>query len=153
MPTKCRSKSAIRQEVVECAINFLDSRLNFEQNNLLTNIKQLMNASTITAFIASGKLHSNHGLISNLRPLRGKLADTDIEHNNKPIRASCNFVSFLCCLGSNLVAQLFPNEVGSFTDDVCECWDALSAVRTLPGDEGCSLTNRLRQMLPHSKGY
>ena len=54
--TKYRSKTAIRQEVVESAINFLNARLDTEQNDLLNSIKALMQSSTIASFIASGKM-------------------------------------------------------------------------------------------------
>ena len=57
-------------------------------------------------------------------------------------------------VGKKLVTQLFPDEVGMFVDDVCETWDVLSSVPTLPAgtEEGISLSNRLRQLLPVSKG-
>lgn len=56
--------------------------------------------------------------------------------------------------GSIIVEQLFPDELGTFSDEVCEHWDDISDIPHLPAgsDEGSSVAVRLRQMLPTAKG-
>lgn len=56
--------------------------------------------------------------------------------------------------GLILSAMMFPGEDGQFTDDVCEQWKVISDVPYLPvgTDLGCSLSVRLRQLLPITTG-
>ncbi len=55
VPTKSRSKDAIRQEIVESAINYLNTRLDETQDGLLREIRTLLESSTCGSFIASGR--------------------------------------------------------------------------------------------------
>ena len=56
--------------------------------------------------------------------------------------------------GINLSARLFPGKDGIFADEACEQWNAISDVPHLPAgaDLGCSLSVRLRQLLPVTTG-
>lgn len=56
--------------------------------------------------------------------------------------------------GILLSGKLFPGEDGTFADEVCEQWNTISDVPYLPtgADLGCSLSVRLRQLLPITTG-
>lgn len=56
--------------------------------------------------------------------------------------------------GILLSGKLFPGEDGTFADEVCEQWNTISDVPYLPtgADLGCSLSVRLRQLLPVTTG-
>lgn len=56
--------------------------------------------------------------------------------------------------GTTFSARLFPGQDGTFTDEACEQWNTISNVPYLPvgADLGCSLSVRLRQLLPLCTG-
>ena len=56
--------------------------------------------------------------------------------------------------GASLVEDLYPEEMNNFADCVCECWDFIAELPSLPmnTDCGCILSTRLRQLLPVTKG-
>ena len=56
--------------------------------------------------------------------------------------------------GRQLVVDLFPDEIAQFADFVCDASDAISNLPTLPAnsDVGCTLTTKLRQMIPVCSG-
>lgn len=56
--------------------------------------------------------------------------------------------------GITFSARLFPGQEGTFADEACEQWNTISDVPYLPAgaDLGCSLSVRLRQLLPLSTG-
>lgn len=56
--------------------------------------------------------------------------------------------------GITLSARLFPLQDGVFADEACEQWNTISAIPHLPtgSDLGCSLSVRLRQLLPVTTG-
>lgn len=56
--------------------------------------------------------------------------------------------------GLILSDKLFPGEDGNFADEACEQWNTISDVPYLPAgaDLGCSLSVRLRQLLPVTTG-
>jgi hypothetical protein len=56
--------------------------------------------------------------------------------------------------GSPLVEDLFPGELTNFANSVCEAWEWINELPHLPpeADRGCSLSTRLRQMLPITHG-
>lgn len=60
----------------------------------------------------------------------------------------------LYCLGKLLAENLFPNDIGTFVDDCCDCWEAIANVPQLPvgSDEGAALSSRLRKLIPIAKG-
>ena len=56
--------------------------------------------------------------------------------------------------GLQIVNDLFPDESASFADSVCNAWETISSLPTLPpnADLGCILAAKLRQMIPISGG-
>ena len=56
--------------------------------------------------------------------------------------------------GLLLCKRLFPGREGQFADECCDQWESISAVPHLPegSDAGCSMSSRLRKLLPVTSG-
>lgn len=104
-----RNRNAIRQEVIQCSVNFLSERLCVEQDQVMQSMRAILEAKTVSEMIDAG---------------------------------------------TPLVQDLFPGEVTSFADCICEQWDTISSLPILPEstDRGCALSTRLRQYLRVSRG-
>jgi len=56
--------------------------------------------------------------------------------------------------GRSLVEYLFPDKVSDFVEDASDCWNDIQNIPSLPpgSDVGANLSNRLRKLLPITKG-
>ena len=55
VPTNHRKVSAIRVEIIEGALNFLDERLYLEQDQLLRSMRLLLESTSLSDFLKAGK--------------------------------------------------------------------------------------------------
>ena len=103
--TNRKYRAAIRNEIVQCSLNFLQKRMSGTQDKTITAMKGTM----------------------------GKNLPMDVINS-----------------GRQLVEDLFQDEIAQFADSVCDAWDAISNLQTLPAnsDVVCTLANKLRQMIP-----
>ena len=63
-------------------------------------------------------------------------------------------ISICFIVGQHLVREIFPEEIATFVDESCEHWDEINSIPHLPlgCDQGSNIANRLRQMIPQSRG-
>ena len=70
MTATSREDSAVRREVDQSAINFLDQRMNIEEDDTINNLKAILDAKSPTELIAAGtdamldsllKMSANYG--------------------------------------------------------------------------------------------
>ena len=53
--TTSREDSAVRLEVVQSTINFLDQRMNIEEDDTINNLKATLDAKSTTELITAGR--------------------------------------------------------------------------------------------------